>query len=223
MQGVLLVIEILFIMFLLAKQAISILLWFMSIIMFQMSFETGNERIYLEIIEDYPIQDCVKPKRFKFIYKKLNKLSYKDIPKEMYYCETIKVYGFILYSLLSFIMFFMNKQVIGVFGGIYIVFYAVLSLLTAGILKRKSFISRYKEVNRYNVKYLFWPDNEPYPKMIGKCRIEKMYGQGKKVFATVKVLETGEVKNRVLILRKNVQENHGDGILYEICQVYYLI
>ena len=34
MQGVLLVIEILFIMFLLAKQAISILLWFMSIIMF---------------------------------------------------------------------------------------------------------------------------------------------------------------------------------------------
>lgn len=38
-----------------------------------MSFETGNERIYLEIIEDYPIQDCVKPKRFKFIYKKLNK------------------------------------------------------------------------------------------------------------------------------------------------------
>ena len=67
MQGVLLVIEILFIMFLLAKQAISILLWFMSIIMFQMSFETGNERIYLEIIEDYPIQDCVKPKRFKFI------------------------------------------------------------------------------------------------------------------------------------------------------------
>ena len=223
MQGVLLVIEILFIMFLLAKQAISILLWFMSIIMFQMSFETGNERIYLEIIEDYPIQDCVKPKRFKFIYKKLNKLSYKDIPKEMYYCETIKVYGFILYSLLSFIMFFMNKQVIGVFGGIYIVFYAVLSLLTAGILKRKSFIARYKEVNRYNVKYLFWPDNEPYPKMIGKCRIEKMYGQGKKVFATVKVLETGEVKNRVLILRKNVQENQGDGILYEICQVCYRI
>ena len=63
---------------------------------------------------------------------------------------------------------------------IYIVFYAVLSLLTAGILKRKSFIARYKEVNRYNVKYLFWPDNEPYPKMIGKCRIEKMYGQGNK-------------------------------------------
>lgn len=33
-----------------------------------------------------------------------------------------------------------------------------------------------------------------------------------KVFATVKVLEMGEVKNRVLILRKNVQENHGDGV-----------
>ena len=60
-----------------------------------MSFETCNERFYLEIIEDYRMQDCVKPKRFKFIYKKLNKLSYKDIPKEMYYCETIKVYGFI--------------------------------------------------------------------------------------------------------------------------------
>ena len=77
MQGLLFVLEIIFIMFLMSKRMISILLWVMSLMMFQMSYESGNEQIYLEAIEDYPIQDCVEPKKFRFLYKKLNKLSYK--------------------------------------------------------------------------------------------------------------------------------------------------
>ena len=100
MQGLSFVLEIIFIMFLMSKRMISILLWVMSLMMFQMSYESGNEQIYLEAIEDYPIQDCVEPKKFRFLYKKLNKLSYKGIPKEMYYCETIKDLSFIPYWLL---------------------------------------------------------------------------------------------------------------------------
>lgn len=90
MQNILFVLEIAAIFFLMSKGCISVLLWVMSLILFQMSYEKGNEHIYLEAIEDYPVQDCVKPKKFRFLYKKLNKLSYKGIPKEMYYCETIK-------------------------------------------------------------------------------------------------------------------------------------
>lgn len=52
MQGLLFVLEIIFIMFLMSKRMISILLWVMSLMMFQMSYESGNEQIYLEAIED---------------------------------------------------------------------------------------------------------------------------------------------------------------------------
>ncbi len=92
MQIIIFVLEVIFLFFLWSRQLFSALLWVLSISMFYMSFEFGNERIYLEVIDDYPIQDLIKPRRFKFFYKKLNKLSDKDIPKEMYYSETIKVY-----------------------------------------------------------------------------------------------------------------------------------
>lgn len=223
MQGVLLILEILFVMFLWSKRLIPISLWVLSVIMFQMSFETGNERIYLEIIEDYPIKDCVKPRRFKFLYKKINRLSYKDIPKEMYYCETIKVYGFIVYSALVIPMFFINEYLASLFGGIYIGFYAMLSMLSAYLLKRKGFVARYKLLNRYNIKYLFLPDNEPYPKNIGKCQIMSETKRGGRTFVTVKILETGEVKERVLLQGKERQGNNSVYSIYEICNVFYIV
>ena len=75
--------EIILVIFLWSKKYMPFLLWVVAIILLQMSFEYGNERLYLEIIEDYPIQECVKPKRMKILFKKLDKLSYKGIPKEM--------------------------------------------------------------------------------------------------------------------------------------------
>ena len=222
MQDILFVLEIVGILFLMSKRFISILLWIMSLVLFQMSYGRGNEHIYLEAIEDYPIQDCIEPKKFKFLYKKLNKLSYKGIPRELYYCETIKVYGFIIYSILAFIMVFIDKEVTYWLGGGYIVFYAVLSILSAEILTKKSFFARYKLLNRYNVKYLFLP-KEHYPKIIGKCQIESVFRRRRKVFATVKILETGEVKNKVLVLGESKHEGDTVYILHEICNVYYIV
>lgn len=216
-------IEILLVMLLWSRQCMPILMWVMSVILFQMSFETGNEHIYLEIIDDYPTQDCIKPRRFKGLYKKLNKLSYKDIPKEMYYCETIKVYGFIIYSVMAAIILFYNKYLASLFGGIYIGFYAILSMLSAFLLKRKSFVERYKLLNRHNIKYLFFADNEPYPKKIGKCQIMDEFKRGGRVFVTVKILETGEVKERVLLQGKKRQGNNPIYSLYEICNVFYIV
>lgn len=66
------IIEILLVMFLFSKQYIAASLWVMSVILFQMSYERGNEHIYLEVIEDYPIKDCVKPKQFKAWYSRIS-------------------------------------------------------------------------------------------------------------------------------------------------------
>ena len=104
----------------------------------------------------------------------------------------------------------------------YIVFYAVLSILSAEILTKKSFFARYKLLNRYNVKYLFLP-KEHYPKIIGKCKIESVFHRRRKVFATVKILETGEVKNKVLVLGESKHEGDTVYILHEICNVYYIV
>lgn len=157
MQGILLFLEIIVVMFLWSKQLMPVLLWV---------------------------------------------LSYKDIPKEMYYCETIKVYGFMIYSFLLCFMIFIDDYLGSLLGGIYIAFYCVLSILSAFLLKRKSFIERYKILNKYNIRYLFSPNNEPYPQRVGKCQIINESKRRGKVFVTVKVLDTEEEKKGVLWLGK---------------------
>lgn len=224
MSGIIIIFEILFVMFLLSKQLMTILLWVMAIILFQMSFEYGNERIYLEIIEDYPIEDCITPKKCKFLFKKLNKLSYKDIPKEMYYCEIIKVYGFFVYSFAILFFGFMNEYMANFVGRIYIGFFCALSILSAGRMTRRSFLTRFKKINRHNIKYIFFPANKPYPKKIGKCKIMSESKRcDKRTFVTVKMLETGIVKEKVLLQSDIKSGNDRIYSIYEICGIYYAV
>ena len=216
-------IEILLVMFLFSKQYIAVSLWIMSIIILQMSFERGNEHIYLEVIEDYPIKDCVKPRKFKFLYKKLNKLSYKNIPKEMYYCETFKVYGFIIYSILTIVLIFIDEYMASLIGGIYIGFVCVLSLLSGLVLKKKSFTERYKILNKQNIRYVFFSNDEPLPQKIGNCQIVAETKTLNKTFVTVRVLETGEIKERVLLQSEKKEGDNSVYSIYEICKVYYIV
>ena len=217
------IVEILLVMFLFSKRYIAASLWVMSVILLQMSYERGNEHIYLEVIEDYPIKDCVKPKQFKSWYRKLNKLSIKDIPKEMYYCETIRIYGFIIYSLALLGIIFVNEYVASVMGAVYIGFISVLSILSGWMMTKRSFLERYKILNKHNIKYMFLPENEPYPRKLGKCQIVNESRRGKRTFVTVIVLETGEVKERVLLQGKKKQGDNPIYSIYEICKVYYIV
>ena len=217
------IVEILLVMFLFSKRYIAASLWGMSVILLQMSYERGNEHIYLEVIGDYPIKDCVKPKQFKLWYRKLNKLSIKDIPKEMYYCESIRIYGFIIYSLALLGVVFVNEYVASVIGAVYIGFISVLSILSGLMMTKRSFLERYKILNKYNIKYMFLPENEPYPRKLGKCQILKESRRGKRTFVTVIMLETGEVKERVLLQGKKKQGDNPIYSIYEICKVYYIV
>ena len=223
MKGIIVILEILFGMFLWSQKFIVVLVWFLSFIMLQMSYEYGNESIYLQVIEDYPIQDCVKPRIFKFIFKKLEMLSHKDIPREMYYSEIIKVGAFFVYSFLVFVVAFIDEYLACVIGVMYMGVNGLVSLMSGFILCEKSFIARYKRLNRYNLKYLFVAEDGPTPRKIGDCKIIAVGKRVRRTFVTVRLLENGELKERVLLLGEKCRENDSTFELYEICNVFYII
>lgn len=222
MNEKLLIIETFLMFFLISQEKMTLLSWIISLFMLQMLFEYGNEKIYLEIIEDYPEKDCVKPVKFKFLYKKLNGLSDKNIPKEMYYCEMLQVYGFILYSLLFIGTVFIDKYLAVQCGVAYFSFFFLSNLLSAVILKKKSFVERYKCINRHNVKYVFLPENESRPRKIGTCRIVSESKRRGKTFVNVVILETDEVKYNVLLRKDEVAQAKSYYTLYEICNAFYI-
>ena len=91
------------------------------------------------------------------------------------------------------------------------------------IIKKKSFIARYKILNKKNIKYVFLPNDEPSPRKIGDCQIIAETKKLKKTFVTVRMLETGEIKERVLQTSKKRQGNDSVYCLYEICMVFYIV
>lgn len=215
--------EIILVIFLWSKKYMPFLLWVVAIILLQMSFEYGNERLYLEIIEDYPIQECVKPKRMKILFKKLDKLSYKGIPKEMYYSEIIKVYGLVIYSVILVVLIFRDKHYASLCGIIYMGIVGALTIFCGFLMKKKSFLARYKILNKHNIKYIFLPGDEPYPRKIGTCYVINAYKKRRKRFATIQILETGEIKKKVLMEGKLHESEKWVYSVFEICKVYYIV
>lgn len=88
---------------------------------------------------------------------------------------------------------------------------------------KKSFLAHYKVLNIHNIKFLFLPENEPYPRKYGKCQIISESSRGKRTFVTVKVLETGEIIEKVLLHGKKKQGDNPVYSIYEICKVYYIV
>ena len=54
-----------------AYQRIAISIWVMAILVMDMSIRYGNKRVYIEIIEDYPLEDCIKPYKYRFLFQNL--------------------------------------------------------------------------------------------------------------------------------------------------------
>ena len=117
----------------------SLCTWLLLIMAFQLQYESGNVKCYLEIINDYPLDDCIEPNKSKFLFKNLLELSNKGIPKEMFYCEIIKIYSFIVYSVLSFLMFFIDEYRSGLIGIYYIYFYSLLIMIQVVLIQKNIF------------------------------------------------------------------------------------
>ncbi len=73
----------------------------------------------------------------------------------------------------------------------------------------KSFIDHYKIMNRYNFKFYILPDGEPYPCKVGKCEIVKTYKKKRKTFATVRMLDDGEMISDVLVSGNGKKKGKG--------------
>lgn len=225
MNGIFLVVEMLVVFYIISQKWMLLLVWILPCMMQQMSYYYGNERIYLEIIEDYPIADCIKPRRCKFLFRKLDKLSYKDIPKEMYYSELTRIIGFSIYSIVVVFLLLLSEDthLACLVGYVYIWWEIFVIILSGIILSRKTFLARYKRLNRYNFKYLFLSENKPYPHKVGMCKVVRERKRGKIILVTVSIIETGEIKEKVLLQGGKRVGKEPVYSLYEICKVYYII
>lgn len=194
--------------------------WLLSLSYFKSYHTWSKEKDYRRIIIDYPVSDCVKPKKFKFLYKELE-LSDKGIPKEMYYIDLLQLYGLIPYTIILFAFSFINKDLSLLTAMVYVLFIAsseVVCELTAG---RKSFYARYKLLNWQTFKCAYNSSKDPEPEKIGSCEIVDKVKRRGKYFATIKMVETGRMKSEVLITRVRREDESSVYTLYKICNVFY--
>lgn len=200
-------------------------MWIYGIMIFgfQMLIKYGNERIYLEVIEDYPVHDCIKELKFKFLFIKLVKLSNKGIPREMYFYVKAYYISLWLYSVTIIICYFLDEDMANFIGIVYLIIIYIIGMICDFVMLRKSFRSRFKLLNIYNIKYLFLPGDEPYPRKIGTCYVINAYKKRRKRFATIQILETGEIKKKVLMEGKLHESEKWVYSVFEICKVYYIV
>ena len=189
----------------------------------ELSLYNGLKWIYWEIIEDYPADDCVKPEICKklFYYERMSPM--KGFPKELYYAGIAKYIGFWIYLVVDFLILLFNEEIAAKVGLVYLIAIHVLEEVWTSAAMRKSFRARYKMLNRYNFRYLFYSEDAPYPKRIGKCEIIREYRIIRKKFVTIRMLDTGEYIDRVLISGKKRPGENPVYILYEICKVKYIV
>ena len=203
------------------KVAISV--WVLAIWALKISVDEGGQLLLLEIIEDYPKEDCIKPSKFKFLFKKMNKLSSNGIPKELYYSKLVKFVGLWIYTLVGIVAIIFSEKIAVEVGCVYLLIAYGIDIIITFIAKRKSFLKRYKKINIHNFMYLFNGADEPYPRMRGKCKIVSEYKKRKHKYVTVMMLDTGEVKENILFPGNKRQGKEPVYSLYEICKVFYII
>ena len=222
MKDVLFVLEALFMMFLLSKRLLAHILWMISVMMFHMSYEYGNVDNYREVIKDYPEEDCLKFEKYSFLFKNLENINEKGIPKEMFLCEKLKFSGFVLYSLLWIPTYLIDENLSIACGVIHVIFYMAITVFCFFFVKTKSFKAKYKKINQHNIKYYLSPNDEPLPVVVGKCRIIKVNKKGKRKIAIVKLIDTREIKVNVEVQCQFQMNDTTEYTLYEICKVLYI-
>lgn len=210
-------------MILYANNQMAISIWLMAIYALNMSIKYGNKKVYQEVIDDYPIEDCVKPQKIKFMFKYINNFCSTGIPKEMYVSELIKCMGFGIYTFAGALSLCFNEKVSAVIGIFYFIISYGINLICIFIMIKKSFLSRYKILNIHNFKFLILGINGPYPKKIGRCQIVQEYRRKRKKIVTVRMLDTGELREKVLMQGEKRLGDNPIYSIYEICKVYYIV
>lgn len=199
-------------------------IWLMSVWIFYGAVHNTFPSFYREIISDYPREQCVKPKFLKWMFPFNGDHPDKELPKEIYIMGIEIFLSLVLHTVLLPAMFLMGEDgpelafSFLVWDGVFVMF-----MLLRG--SYKGFIDHYKIMNRYNFKFYILPDGEPYPCKVGKCEIVKTYKKKRKTFATVRMLDDGEMISDVLVSGNGKKEKGGNirYQMYEICKEKYII
>lgn len=205
----------------------AIAMWLLALYALKDDIEGGELVVYYLTFEDYPQKDLIVPKKFKFFYKEFEKVTYtyKGIPKEIYYAKIVRFIAFWIFTLVGIVAMIIDPILAGKIMYCYVVIVlGIGAFVTRIIIQRKSFLSRFKKLNLYNFIYFsgFFEDM-PYPRMKGKCKIVSECPKGKKIYVTVCMLETGELKEKVLRPGNKRQGENPTYSLYEICRVLYIL
>lgn len=179
---------------------------------------------YREIITDYPRESCVEPKICKWMFPYNHSHPDKGLPKEIY-VQGIAVYiGYLVYSVLLFVILPFNEVISSYLAVCYLFYFVIVMWICVHRGTMKSFYARYKIMNRYNFfRTALLANKTPYPQLKGKCEILSERRKRKKIFVMVRMLEDGEVIEDVLLSGCKKEGKNQTYHMYEICKVKYII
>lgn len=179
-------------------------------------YESGVPDMY------YPINKLIKPEKCKFLFEKSN-LPSQGIPREWYYYRVLSFYGFCVYTLIAIGVAFINQRAAGILFLVYVIIVGVCGIIVGGLENRRKFYAYFKKLTIHNLIYRIIGFNYPPKRKKGKCKIVSEYVRKNKTYVTVKMLETGEIKENILFAGVKKQGKDPTYNLYEICKVFYVI
>lgn len=186
------------------------------------------EAMYMEcLVEAYPREDYIQPKRLKFIFRQKAMGGGNGVPKDIVFLMYILIGSFVIamtWMLITVIFFKNNIYYIcfGVFGFAFI--YGGALIIISNICLYKIFIQKYKRLTWHNWMYMLGGDfsRRNLTKKIGGCEILSERKKGKHIYMTVRLNDTGEVFSDVILSGNKRQDEKKKYILYEICRVKYV-
>lgn len=88
------------------------------------------------------------------------------------------------------------------------------------------FLERFKRINKYNIRYIFFITYNstckwPVSTVLGKCKVVSCVKKNQKIYAAIQMQNNSEIYENVLVLSKVDANKIYE--LHEICQVKYIV
>lgn len=192
----------------------------------------GLQGDYKTIIKDYPLDGrYIEPEKMKFLFP-WYRSGGRGLPVELFITGVHTFWSLVIGSIFVIVGVIWNSLLLGLAAFFLMGYDAIILGVMIRKAEKKCFLVKYKEINRYNMKYWFlsgsglYEGKAPSPSLIGKCEVVSIDKKKdkKSVYITVKIVETGEVFHKVIAGNSLVQEANGRIFkLYQICKVNYII
>lgn len=188
----------------------------------------GMTKVYMEcIVFEYPKGDYVCPRYLRSVFKRNGMGDGSYIPKEIVISIYMLISEFAAHVFwMVIVKFFIGGSIYYLAHGFLLLFlvFTVVLLLIIFRIEYKIFIQKFKRLTRHNWWHIILNYYRPRksPEKIGKCEILSEKKIKKKIFVTVKVIDTEETFSEVIFSAKRRNGKKQIYNLYEICKVKYI-